>query len=135
MDVIRGHSSCSRRLTIRGHDGSVRPFICQHPAGRHCRREERIVQLFRALNTIIERKKESRRRHLSFHLHVIVPLAPQIRLIQDDPSYETLQDIFEDHCRQSGMTRDDAAIHYTERIRHVLLSDDVSKRTVGCSLF
>ena len=50
VDVIRSHMSCLRRLTILGEDGSVHPFIVQHPAARHCRREEKIVQFFRILN-------------------------------------------------------------------------------------
>lgn len=129
VNMIRGHSSCSRRLTIRGHDGSIHPFIVQHPAARHCRREERIVQFFRFLNEIVGRRKETRRRNLSFHLPLIVPIAPQIRLVQDDPSYITLQDIFEDYCKEKKMGRDDPAIYYTNRIRKVLLSEDISKRS------
>ena len=131
LDIIRGHASCSRRITIRGHGGTVHPFIVQHPAGRHGRREERIVQLFRIFNTILERKKESRRRNLKFYLPILVPLAPQVRLVQDDPSYETLQEIYEYHCKEYGMNKDDPTIHYTERIRSILLSDDPNnKRTV-----
>lgn len=129
VDIIRGHTSCTRRLTIRGHDGSIRPFVVQHPAARHCRREERIVQMFRIFNTILERKKETRRRHLAFHLPVIVPLAPQIRLVEDDTSYKSLQDIFEDHCKTAGISRDDPAVYYTDRIRKVLMSEDITKRT------
>lgn len=129
IGMIRGHSSCARRITIRGHDGSIHPFIVQHPAARHCRREERIIQLFRFLNEIIGRRKETRRRNLSFHLPLIVPIAPQIRLVQDDPDYITLQDIFEEYCREKKMGRDDPAIYYTNRIRKVLLSEDMSRKS------
>ena len=129
IDIIRGHASCSRRLTICGHDGSMHPLIVQHPAARHSKREERIVQLFRFFNEIIQRRKETRRRNLSFHLPVIIPLAPQIRLIQDDPSYVTLQDIFEDYCGLNDISRDKPAIYYTNRIKDVLLTEDISKRS------
>jgi transformation/transcription domain-associated protein len=129
ISMIRGHSSCSRRLIIRGHDGSTHPFIVQHPAARHSRREERIVQLFRFLNEIVGRRKETRRRNLSSYLPVIVSIAPQIRLVQDDPSYTTLQDIFEDYCKEKKMCRDDPAVYYTNRLKKVLLCEDMSKRS------
>ena len=64
-----------------------------------------------------------------FHLPLIVPIAPQIRLIQDDTKYVTLQEVFEDYCKQKNMGRDDPAIYYTSRIRKVLLSEDISKRS------
>ncbi|KAJ3326459.1 hypothetical protein HDU76_012906 [Blyttiomyces sp. JEL0837] len=128
VEVLRGHGSCYRRLTIRGHDGSYHPFNVQHPAVRHCRREERIIQLFRILNSILERKKESRRRGLSFHLPLIVPLAPLIRLVQDDPSYTTLQEIYEDHCASSGIDKDDPILFHIHRMRELFASEDMARR-------
>ncbi|KAJ3116271.1 hypothetical protein HDU96_010045 [Phlyctochytrium bullatum] len=129
VEAIRTHVNCLRRITIRGHDGSMNTFIVQHPANRHCRREERIVQMFRIFNSILERKKESRRRNLSFHLPVIVPLAPLIRLVQDDTSYVTLQEIFEDHCRAHNLDRDGPVMHHITRLKKFYTTEDASKRT------
>lgn len=50
MDNVRGHGISYKRLTFRGHDGSLHPFAVQYPAARHCRREERIAQLLRMFN-------------------------------------------------------------------------------------
>lgn len=50
VDNVRGHGISYKRLTIRGHDGSLHPFAVQYPAARHCRREERIAQLLRMFN-------------------------------------------------------------------------------------
>jgi transformation/transcription domain-associated protein len=50
VDNVRGHGVSYKRLTFRGHDGSLHPFAVQYPAARHCRREERISQLFRMFN-------------------------------------------------------------------------------------
>jgi transformation/transcription domain-associated protein len=130
VDIIRGHTSCLRRIVIRGHDGSTHPFILQHPAPRHCRKEERLVQFCRILNTILVRKKESRRRNLSIHVPVIIPLAPQIRLVQDDTSYASLQEIFEKHCKENGISRDDPANYYVERIRSVFASSEGQPKSV-----
>jgi transformation/transcription domain-associated protein len=49
-DLVRTGGTCSRRITIVGHDGSLHHFSVQLPAARHCRREERMMQLFRMLN-------------------------------------------------------------------------------------
>jgi transformation/transcription domain-associated protein len=120
VDLVRGIGVCHRRLKIRGHDGSVHPFAIQHPAARHCRREERILQLFRHFNGTLSKKKESRRRNLNFHLPLMIPLAPHIRMVQDDSSYVSLQGIWEDHCRQTpGVTKDDPILYTMENMRAV----------------
>lgn len=130
VDLIRGYLACHRRFTIRGHDGTLHPFSVQHPAARHCRREERIIQLFRILNSVIERRKETRRRNIFFHLPTIVPLAPSIRLVEDDPSYITLQEIWEDYCVQKGQHKDDPIIFYIDRMRDIYVSEEFGKRGV-----
>jgi transformation/transcription domain-associated protein len=117
VDLVRGIGVCHRRLKIRGHDGSVHPFAVQHPAARHCRREERILQLFRIFNGILGKRKESRRRNLNFHLPLMVPLAPHIRLVQDDPSYISMQGIYEDHCRRAGINKDEPVLFTMEKMR------------------
>ncbi len=117
VELVRSIGLCHRRLTIRGHDGSLRPFAVQHPAARHCRREERILQLFRIFNTVLSKRKESRRRNLYFHLPLMVPIAPHIRLVQDDTSYVSLQGIYEDRCRKTGMNKDDPILFAMEKLR------------------
>lgn len=125
VQLVRGNGVCHRRLTIRGHDGSLHPFAVQHPTGRNVRREERIVQLFRIFNQTLAKRKESRRRNLYFHLPIFVPIAPHIRLVQDDSSYVTLQTIYEDYCRQSHdtsspMSRDDPILYLFDRTRVIV---------------
>ncbi|KAH2155724.1 hypothetical protein KXV68_004997, partial [Aspergillus fumigatus] len=117
IDLVRGIGVCHRRLKIRGHDGSVHPFAVQHPAARHCRREERILQLFRIFNGLLGKRKESRRRNLYFHLPLMVPLAPHIRLVRDDPSYISMQGIFEDYCRRVGTSKDEPVLFTMEKMR------------------
>ncbi|KAG9303929.1 hypothetical protein G9A89_005839 [Geosiphon pyriformis] len=117
IDVIRSHGFCYRRLTMRGHDGSLHSFAVQHPAARHSRREERIMQFFRILNSVLDGRREARRRNLFFHLPLVIPLAPQIRLVQDDSSYSSLQDIFEDYCDTKGVNKDEPIIYYTNKMR------------------
>ena len=117
IDLVRGIGVCHRRLKIRGHDGSVHLFAVQHPAARHCRREERILQLFRIFNGVLAKRKESRRRNLCFHLPLMVPLAPHIRLVRDDASYISMQGIYEDYCRRMGINKDDPVLFTMEKMR------------------
>lgn len=119
VDLVRGVASCHRRLKIRGHDGSIHPFAIQHPAPRHSRREERILQLFRIFNSTLAKKKESRRRNLQFHLPVMVPLSPQIRMIQDDPSYITLHGVYDDYCRRNDVDKDEPTMFTMEKLRMI----------------
>ncbi|RQM08647.1 hypothetical protein DH86_00000368 [Scytalidium sp. 3C] len=117
VDLVRSIGVCHRRLKIRGHDGSIHPFAIQHPAARHCRREERILQLFRHFNGTLSKRKESRRRNLHFHLPLMIPLAPHIRMVQDDPSYISLQGVFEDYCRKNGMSKDEPILFNMDKMR------------------
>ncbi|KAJ5919627.1 hypothetical protein N7454_009462 [Penicillium verhagenii] len=119
VDLVRGIGVCHRRLKIRGHDGSVHNFAVQHPAARHCRREERILQLFRIFNGLLAKRKESRRRNLYFHLPLMVPLAPHIRLVLDDTSYISMQGIYEDYCRRVGINKDEPVLFTMDRMRSV----------------
>jgi len=117
VDLVRGTQVCHRRLKIRGHDGSIHPFQIQHPAGRHCRREERVAQLFRIFNATLLKRKESRRRNLQFNLPVMVPLSSNVRMIEDDASYVSLQGIYEDYCRRNGVNKDDPVLYTIEKLR------------------
>lgn len=120
VDLVRTIGVSHRRIRIRGHDGSVHIFAIQHPAARHCRREERILQLFRHLNQTLAKRKESRRRDLQFTLPLMVPLAPHIRIVQEDTSYITLQGIYEDHCRRNGMQKDEPVLFTMDKLRGLI---------------
>ena len=117
VDLVRTVGFSHRRLKMRGHDGSMHAFAVQHPAARHSRREERILQLFRIFNGTLAKRKESRRRNLTFFLPLMIPLAPALRLVQDDPSYISLQGVYEDHCRRNGTNKDEPILFTMEKLR------------------
>ncbi|KAF2646609.1 hypothetical protein P280DRAFT_464812 [Massarina eburnea CBS 473.64] len=117
VELVRGVGICHRRLTIRGHDGSIHPFAIQFPAARSSRREERILQLFRIFSGILSKRKESRRRNLQFHLPLMVPITPSVRMVQDDASYISMQGIFEDYCRRNGVNKDEPVLFSIEKLR------------------
>ncbi|BGP49947.1 transcription-associated protein 1 [Rhodotorula kratochvilovae] len=116
-DVNRGTGVYYRRLTILGQDGSIHQFMIQIPAVRTSRREERIMQLFRMLNCTLANRKESRKRNLQFTIPVVVPLSPSVRIIENDASITSMQEILEQHCEQLGLRKEDPILAVTERLR------------------
>lgn len=50
VELARGHGHCFRRITMIGDNGTSYTFSVQMPAARHCRREERLTQVFRIMN-------------------------------------------------------------------------------------
>ncbi|CCF50080.1 hypothetical protein NDA11_006772 [Ustilago hordei] len=117
FEMVRSSGMCTRRLTILSNKGTTHSFAVQLPSGRYCRREERIFQLLRFFNRILERRKETRKRGLAFHVPLALPLAPQVRLIDHDSSFVSLQDIYERHCEEIGIGKDDPVIAWVEKMR------------------
>ncbi|KAL3231163.1 Transcription-associated protein 1 [Nakaseomyces bracarensis] len=103
VDFVHGTHFSYRRITIRGHDGSLHPFAVQYPAVRHSRREERMFQLYRLLNKSLSRNVETRRRNIEFQLPVAVPLSPQVRIMNDSSSFVTMQQIYDEYCEKSNI--------------------------------
>jgi len=117
VENYRTHGCCWRRLTVIGNDHSKTTFAIQTPSGRHSRREERAIQVFRTFNGVLYRKKESRKRSLHFHLPATVPLGPGIRLWQNDSSYITLGDIYDRHCDSRGIAKEDPVLLIGEKVK------------------
>ncbi|WVN89695.1 uncharacterized protein L203_104925 [Cryptococcus depauperatus CBS 7841] len=126
-ELGRGHGYCFRRITMIGNNGRPYTFHVQMPAARHCRREERLTQLFRIMNSVLWKRKETRRRSLQIHLPTATPLAPQLRLVQADSSYVSMQDIYEHYAASKKMAREDTALTYYDRIKE--LHDPAISRT------
>lgn len=135
VEFCRGTGFTFKRITLIGHDGSKHSFAVQMPTQLWVRREERIQQLFRIFNgyvtrqigysllrmyiSVLNRRKESRKRNLSFHLPVAVPLNPALRLLANDSSYVTLQHIYDSHCEMMRMAREDPQLAFAEKFSSV----------------
>lgn len=106
IKFIRGIHASHRVIKIRGHDGSVHEFAIQSPAARHSRREERMFQLYRLLNVLLSKNVEARKRNIQFIIPIAVPLSPQIRLMNDSPSFATLHKIYDECCSKISIDPD-----------------------------
>ncbi|CAA6673494.1 unnamed protein product [Spirodela intermedia] len=78
IPIVRRHGSSFRRLTLIGSDGSQSHFIVQTSLTPNARSDERILQIFRVLNKMFDKHKESRRRHLCIHTPIIIPVWSQV---------------------------------------------------------
>ncbi|KAH3687065.1 hypothetical protein WICPIJ_001938 [Wickerhamomyces pijperi] len=117
LELIRGTSACHKRLTIRGHDGSLHMFAIQFPSVRHSRREERIFQLYRILDDILDKKVQTRKRNIKLTLPIAVPLSPHIRLLNDSKSMTTMQEIYEAHCKKTNTDKDEPLLYYYAKMK------------------
>ncbi|GMM58795.1 histone acetyltransferase [Maudiozyma humilis] len=107
VNFVRSTQVSYRRINIRGHDGSVHSFAVQSPAARHSRREERMFQLYRLLNKILDKNVETRRSNIQFTLPIAIPLSPQVRIMNDQDSFTTLHQIYDEYCIKANINPDD----------------------------
>lgn len=70
--------------------------------------------------SVLQRKKETRKRNLSFHLPAAVSCSPTLRLFQTDTSYITLGDIYELHCEDTGISREEPILFAGEKVKKTL---------------
>ncbi len=77
------------------------PYLVQQAPSRHTRTEERMLHLFRLFNVLLEKRPESRKRALLFHVPRMVPLNIHVRLVQDDTTMLSLEDVFDEHAKSS----------------------------------
>ncbi|OBZ70424.1 Transcription-associated protein 1 [Grifola frondosa] len=115
MDTLGGASRCME-MTV--------PYI----ALRYNFRQAAIAVVKKGT---LHRRKESRKRNLHFHLPAAISLAPNLRLLQNDPSYVTLGDIYDQYCEEGGNAREDPMLVVGEKAREsfVYQSEDVLQPT------
>lgn len=114
VEIVRRHGTAFRRIIMIGSDGSRTAFIIQNPSSRQSRREERMVQLMRMADAIVDKKIISRRQGLGFHVQNIIPLSAFVRLIEDAPTFTSLEDVYEWHCKRVGMAPEDPILYFRD---------------------
>ena len=114
VEIVRRHGSSFRRIIMVGSDGSRTPFIVQNPSSRQSRREERVVQLLRMADAIVDKNIVSKRHSLSLCVQNIVPISAFVRLIQDHDGFVSLEDVYERHCRQVGILPEDTLLYFRD---------------------
>ncbi|KAF5735955.1 Phosphatidylinositol 3- and 4-kinase family protein with FAT domain isoform 1 [Tripterygium wilfordii] len=120
IPIVRRHGSSFRRLTLIGSDGSQRHFIVQTSLTPNARSDERILQLFRVMNQMFDKHKESRRRHICIHTPIIIPVWSQVRMVEDDVMYNTLLEVYENHCARNDREADLPITYFKEQLNQAI---------------
>jgi transformation/transcription domain-associated protein len=104
-ESIEKFNSYMRRISIRGHNGKIYPFLIANEGNPERtyydgRKEEHVMQLMRMLNSYLSKQKETASRNLFFTLPRVVSLSVDVRMIEDDCSAVSLLDIYKKRNRK-----------------------------------
>lgn len=94
------------------------------------RREERVLQLLRMLNHYLAKQKETSRRFLHITVPRVIPVSPQMRLVEDNPSSVSLLDIYKNGCNKLSIEHDMPIKLYYERLAEVQARGSQTTHTV-----
>lgn len=84
-----------RRLNIKGSDGKEFQYLLK--GHEDLRQDERVMQLFGLVNTLLGSDPETFKRHLSIHRYPVIPLSPNSGLIGWVPHCDTLHGLIREY--------------------------------------
>lgn len=120
VEIVHKHNTAARRFHIRGHNGKIYPYLVVNDSYlSDARREERILQLFRLLNSFLSKQKETAKRFFHFTIPRVVAVSPQSRLVEDNPHSLSLLNIYKQRCSQRSLEYDAPITRYYERLAAV----------------
>ncbi|KAK9943792.1 hypothetical protein M0R45_009388 [Rubus argutus] len=79
-----------RKLTIHGCDGEDYAFLLKGHGHEDLRQDERVMQLFGLVNTLLENSRNTMEKDLSIQRYAVIPLSPNSGLIGWVPNCDTL---------------------------------------------
>ena len=84
-----------RKMTLRGSDGQAYTFVLK--GHEDIRQDERVMQLFGLVNTLLNNDSESFKRHLNIQRFPAIPLSQQSGLLGWVPNSDTLHNLIKDY--------------------------------------
>ncbi|XP_061978017.1 serine/threonine-protein kinase TOR isoform X2 [Populus nigra] len=84
-----------RKLTIHGSDGEDHAFLLK--GHEDLRQDERVMQLFGLVNTLLENSRKTVEKDLSIHRYAVIPLSPNSGLIEWVPNCDTLHHLIREY--------------------------------------
>ncbi|ONK75401.1 uncharacterized protein A4U43_C03F16470 [Asparagus officinalis] len=100
-----------RKLTIHGSDGEDYAFLLK--GHEDLRQDERVMQLFGLVNTLLENSRKTAEKDLSIQRYSVIPLSPNSGLIGWVPNCDTLHHLIREY-------RDARKIHLNQEHRLML---------------
>lgn len=84
-----------RKLTIHGNDGKDYAFLLK--GHEDLRQDERVMQLFGLVNTLLENSRKTAEKDLSIQRYDVIPLSPNSGLIEWVPNCDTLHHLIREY--------------------------------------
>ncbi|GLT98087.1 hypothetical protein SLE2022_156090 [Rubroshorea leprosula] len=84
-----------RKLTIHGNDGEDYAFLLK--GHEDLRQDERVMQLFGLVNTLLENSRKTAEKDLSIQRYSVIPLSPNSGLIGWVPNCDTLHQLIREY--------------------------------------
>ncbi len=84
-----------RKLTLKGSDGQIYAYALK--GHEDIRQDERVMQLFGLVNTLLANDTESRKRHLNIQRYPAIPLSTQSGLLGWVPNSDTLHVLIKEY--------------------------------------
>ncbi|KAL1355438.1 serine/threonine-protein kinase TOR isoform X1 [Arachis hypogaea] len=84
-----------RKLTIHGSDGEDYTFLLK--GHEDLRQDERVMQLFGLVNTLLENSPKTAEKDLSIERYAVIPLSPNSGLIEWVPNCDTLHHLIREY--------------------------------------
>jgi FKBP12-rapamycin complex-associated protein len=84
-----------RKLSIRGSDGREYQYLLK--GHEDLRQDERVMQLFGLVNSLLSADPETLKRHLFIHRYPVLPLSPNSGLLGWVPNCDTLHALIRDY--------------------------------------
>eukprot|EP00262_Sarcandra_glabra_P013512 TRINITY_DN3761_c0_g3_i1.p1 TRINITY_DN3761_c0_g3~~TRINITY_DN3761_c0_g3_i1.p1 ORF type:complete len:827 (+),score=138.38 TRINITY_DN3761_c0_g3_i1:92-2482(+) len=84
-----------RKLTIHGSDGEDYAFLLK--GHEDLRQDERVMQLFGLVNTLLENSRKTQEKDLSIQRYAVIPLSPNSGLIGWVPDCDTLHHLIREY--------------------------------------
>ncbi|XP_020086675.1 serine/threonine-protein kinase TOR isoform X1 [Ananas comosus] len=84
-----------RKLTIHGSDGKDYAFLLK--GHEDLRQDERVMQLFGLVNTLLENARKTAEKDLSIQRYAVIPLSPNSGLIEWVPNCDTLHHLIREY--------------------------------------
>ncbi|RHY91186.1 hypothetical protein DYB31_015941, partial [Aphanomyces astaci] len=105
-DVLLRNGYTQRRVTLGGSNGASYSFLVQYAMTYMTRCDERVMQMHLLMNRLLSRHKETKKRHIVFHVPKVIPLTPRVRLLEDSATNVSLGEIYELECQAQGKDPD-----------------------------
>lgn len=120
IEVIQHKFSIAHRISILGSDGKLYSYlIVANDQFIDFNRNYRVLQLLEMLNLNLKKQKETCRRFLQFTIPKMIPLNPQVQLIEDNRNTIDILQIYKQNCEKRNISSDAPVSKYYELISSI----------------